>query len=129
MMIEMTSLFNLSSDNGSGFLNQATDKINANAGLAPLANNGGLTQSHALLSGSAALDAGKNFGADSDQRGAARVFDIASLANAAGGDGSDIGAFETQAQIVSNANDAGTGSLRQAISNAQAFMTGCRSPH
>lgn len=48
--------YNLTSDNGGGFLTQPTDKINAFAGLAPLADNGGTTLTHALLGNSAALE-------------------------------------------------------------------------
>src|SRR5262249_35096802 len=62
--------------------------------LAPLANNGGPTRTCALRTGSPAIDKGKNCGPDTDQRGAPRPFDFPSIANAAGGDGSDIGAFE-----------------------------------
>jgi hypothetical protein len=91
-----------------------------NPQLGPLANNGGQTPSHALLAGSAALDAGNSFSAANDQRGAARPFDIAGIAPAAGGDNADIGAVEMQAVIVTNANDAGAGSLRQALTNANA---------
>jgi predicted outer membrane repeat protein len=59
--------------------------------LAPLANNGGRTQTHALLAGSPAIDHGDNAAAPAtDQRGIARPRD---------GDGNgskivDIGAFE-----------------------------------
>jgi hypothetical protein len=48
----------------------------------------------ALLSGSPAIDQGKNFGPPTDQRGMPRPYDLPSVANAGGGDGSDIGAFE-----------------------------------
>jgi hypothetical protein len=50
----------------SGFVNGVNgDKVGTEAapviaGLAPLANNGGPTQTHALLASSAALDAGNN---------------------------------------------------------------------
>jgi hypothetical protein len=47
-----------------------------------------------LLPGSAALDKGKSFGLLIDQRGLARVADTVHTANAARGDGTDIGAAE-----------------------------------
>ena len=73
----ITSLgFNLTDDNSNQFLNQATDLINTNPLLAPLALNGGQTPTHALLFGSRALDAGHSSGATTDQRGAVRPFDI-----------------------------------------------------
>ena len=51
------------------------------------------------MAGSPAIDRGKgntipSLSLSSDQRGAPRPFDFASLTNAPGGDGSDIGAFE-----------------------------------
>jgi len=53
--------------------------------LGPLADNGGLSLTHALLSGSSALDRGTSAGAPStDQRGVSRPQ----------GSGYDIGAFE-----------------------------------
>jgi len=89
--------FNLANDNGGGFLNQATDKINANPVLAPLTDNGGPTPTHALLAGSSALDAGDNTGSGvtTDQRGAGFPRTV-NLPNANAGDGTDIGAFEAQ---------------------------------
>ena len=86
--------YNLSSDNGSGFLTNATDHINTDPLLGPLADNGGPTLTHAPLPGSPAIDKGNSFGATTDQRGEPRSFDFTSIANATGGDGSDIGAFE-----------------------------------
>ena len=90
--------------------------------LGPLADNGGPTQTHALLSGSAAINAGSNLiaqanGLTSDQRGEARVrFGTV-----------DIGAFEsglnertlfvTTAQDVEDPND-GLTSLREAIASS-----------
>ena len=72
--------------------------------LGPLRNNGGLTQTHALLSHSPAIDAGNNISALSfDQRGLPNV-------RVSGPPGSmsprpDIGAYEVnQADIVFNAN-------------------------
>lgn len=76
--------FNLETTAGCG-LAGAGDLQNAAAGLGPLADNGGPTQTHALLAGSDALDAA---GAcdDPDQRGVARP-------QPAGGP-CDTGAFE-----------------------------------
>ena len=73
--------------------------------LGLLADNGGPTMTHALLCGSPAIDQGKNFGSSvTDQRGAGfdRTWDDPGMANAAGGDGTDIGAFELQAPPVCN---------------------------
>jgi hypothetical protein len=47
-----------------------------------------------LRAGSPAIDKGKNCGPATDQRGVPRPYDFPSIINAAGGDGSDIGAFE-----------------------------------
>jgi CSLREA domain-containing protein len=93
----------------------------AAAGLAPLANNGGPTQTIALLPGSPAINAGKAMpDMTRDQRGAARVGSI------------DIGAFEytpATSLVVTTATDENDGvsdpavgagtSLREAITAAQ----------
>ena len=76
------------------------NQIGVNPGLDPdgLGYNGGPTQTIALAPGSPAIDAGKALdGATTDQRGRTRPFDNATITNASGGDGSDIGAYETQA--------------------------------
>jgi predicted outer membrane repeat protein len=86
--------YNLSSDNGGGVLTNSTDKLNTDPLLGPLADNGGPTLTHALLPGSPAIDQGKSFGQTTDQRGEPRPFNFPAIANANGGDGSDIGAFE-----------------------------------
>ena len=73
------------------------DQINTNPMLAPLAFNGGLTQTHAFSSAtSPAIDKGNNAGSGvtTDQRGLPRPTDISGLTNTA--DGSDIGAYELQ---------------------------------
>jgi predicted outer membrane repeat protein len=76
---------NLSSDNGGGFLTGTGDQINTDPMLDPagLQNNGGPTQTIALLSGSLAINAGNDTLAPKlDQRGYLRS------------GVSDIGAFE-----------------------------------
>ena len=69
----VTSLgYNLASDNGGGVLTGPGDQINTDPLLGPLQDNGGPTFTHALLSGSPAIDAGDpNFTPPSyyDQRG------------------------------------------------------------
>ncbi|MEH2279927.1 MAG: DUF4347 domain-containing protein, partial [Nostoc sp.] len=105
--------------------------VGSNAGpidpkLGPLQNNGGATLTYALLAGSPAIDAGKNSlvatSVTTDQRGAGfnRIF----------GNKVDIGTYEVQSPIVplpvntdtvvTNTNDSGAGSLRQALLNANA---------
>jgi len=60
--------------------------------LAPLAQNGGGTPTHAPLWGSPVIDQGNSFGLATDQRGAPRTYDYLSIPNQA--DGTDIGAVE-----------------------------------
>jgi CSLREA domain-containing protein len=93
-------------DGGTGFT-QATDQTGSSASPldpkldpAGLQNNGGPTLTIALLASSPAIDKGTSHGLtgdlSTDQRGAgfARTFDVSSVPNAAGGDGTDVGAFE-----------------------------------
>ena len=95
----VTSLgYNLSSDDGGGFLTAAGDQVNTDPMLGPLQDNGGPTFTHALLPGSPAIDAGDpNFTPppDFDQRGPGfpRVV----------GCHIDIGAFEVQETACSPA--------------------------
>jgi hypothetical protein len=89
--------YNLTSDGGGGFLTGTADQINTDPMLGPLQDNGGPTFTQALLPGSPAIDKGKNFsGYPTDQRGFPRTVDRPCIANAPGGDGTDIGAFESQ---------------------------------
>jgi hypothetical protein len=83
--------YNLSSDDGGGFLTAPGDQINTEPMLGPLQNNGGPTFTHALLTGSPAINAGNpNFTPppSNDQRGPGypRV----------SGGRIDIGSFELQ---------------------------------
>lgn len=83
--------YNISSDNGGGYLTGPGDQINTDPMIGPLQNNGGPTLTHALLLGSPAINAGDpNFIPPPfyDQRGSpfVRVFDGRV----------DIGAFEMQ---------------------------------
>lgn len=79
--------FNLSSDGSCG-LNQGGDKNNVDPLLGPLADNGGPTLTHMLLSGSLAINAGQCIsGVTTDQRGIPRLQ----------GPACDIGAVERSA--------------------------------
>jgi hypothetical protein len=92
----VTSLgYNLSSDNGGGFLTGPGDQINTDPLLGPLQNNGGPTFTHELLPGSPAIDAGDpNFtpSPSFDQRGPG--FDRVVNGRI------DKGSFEVQTQTV-----------------------------
>ena len=93
--------YNLSSDDGGGYLNGPGDQINTDPLLGPLQSNGGPTFTHALLPGSPAIDAGDpNFipPPSTDQRGCPfdRVFNGRI----------DIGSFETQPPPPSDATAA-----------------------
>lgn len=83
--------YNLSSDDGSGFLTAAGDMINTDPLLGPLADYGGPTWTCAPLFGSPAIDAADSTDIDgdlvtTDQRGVSRPL----------GPANDVGAFEVQ---------------------------------
>jgi hypothetical protein len=87
--------------NGSPAFTHAADLVGSLASprvalLSSLDDHGGPTPTHLLLSGNPAIDAANVAGLDlaTDQRGRPRVADQPTVANAAGGDGSDIGAVE-----------------------------------
>jgi hypothetical protein len=91
-------------DFSTGF-NASGDQVGTTAApinphLGQLQNNGGGTDTMALLANSPAIDQGKSFDLATDQRGHERPFDAANIANASGGDGSDIGAFELGGTLV-----------------------------
>ncbi len=87
------------SSGGTGFTNTG-DQLNVNPLLGPLANYGGQTLMMALRSGSPAIDKGMStYGIDTDQRGFPRPIDDAAIANASGGDGADIGAYEADSNF------------------------------
>jgi hypothetical protein len=83
--------YNISSDDGGGFLNGPGDQINTDPLLGPLQDNGGPTFTHELLPGSPAINAGDpNFVGppDYDQRGP-NYYRVT-------GGRIDVGAFEVQ---------------------------------
>jgi CSLREA domain-containing protein len=80
--------------------------------LGSLADNGGATKTHALLIGSPAIDAG-NSSQTTDQRSSARPIDDPTVINAAGGNGSDIGAYELKAFQVNSTADLNDGACTQ----------------
>ena len=91
--------YNIDSENSCGF-SHLTDKINTDPLLGPLQDNGGSTFTHALLTGSPAIDAGTCTGAPTiDQRGVFRPQ----------GASCDIGAYELGTAPASVATATGTG--------------------
>ena len=92
--------YNISDDNFAGKLTGANDQPNTEPLLAPLADNGGPTPTHALLPNSPAINNGSNALAvdfngnalTTDQRGANRIY----------GSSVDIGAVEMQADSDSD---------------------------
>ena len=93
--------YNLASD---GSCDNATTQTAAQLNLGSLANNGGETQTIALLAGSTAIDAGDNAAANAaglttDQRGAPR-FNSGTV---------DVGAFELQQVCPAGKYDNGSG--------------------
>ena len=77
------------------FGSQGFNLIGGDAKLGALADNGGATLTHAPQPDSPVIDKGKRLSdATTDQRGVTRPNDNPNIANADGGDGSEIGAFE-----------------------------------
>lgn len=97
--------FNLSDNFGNFFTPLATDITSATPRLAPLANYGGQTPTHALLHASPAINAGDASNATTDQRGVPRVF----------GAQADIGAVEVRPLVVTSTANGGAGSLRNIL--------------
>jgi CSLREA domain-containing protein len=132
--------YNLSRDDGGGFLTATGDQTQTDPELDPygLQYNGGYTDTVALIYGSPAIDAGKSFGLTTDQRGQIRPYDNPNFANVSGSDGSDIGAYEapsdplgrTTGFIVTTTADHDDGmcgatdcTLREAIARASGLST------
>jgi hypothetical protein len=95
-----SSGFNIDSGTSCGLASQTTtDHSSTNPALGALADNGGPTETILPLPGSPAIDKGSSVGqsdATHDQRGLPRPVDSPTVADVAGGDGSDIGAVEAQ---------------------------------
>ena len=88
----------ISATAGATITGGAGDLLNVDPRVAPLADNGGPTRTHALLAGSPAVNAGSNpDGLTTDQAGNARVQ----------GGRIDIGAFESAFTTTANASPTG----------------------
>ena len=106
--------FNLQSSGESCFSSlQPTDLTSDPLISSEVVNNGGPTETIALEATSPAIDAGSNAGitlssATQDQRGMTRPVDFSGIANATGGNGTDIGAFEFQSTCAGQVIPDGT---------------------
>jgi hypothetical protein len=98
----ITANFSLIGNDSSATIAGSDNVLNQDAKLGPLQHNGGPSRTHALLSGSPAIDQGAANGQATDQRGFGRTFDFPGIANA--GAGADMGAFEV-GLVVTTADD------------------------
>ena len=96
--------YNLVENPGGCILSGTGSIINTDPALGPLADNGGDTETHTLLTGSPAIDAGDTLEV-TDQRGQPRPFGLAD----------DMGAFELQTCFVDNWSVANEAELNAAI--------------
>lgn len=94
--------------------NRATDQESTDPDLAPLEDNGGPTPTHLPGATSPAIDQGAPGGLFIDQRGVLRPIDLPSVEDAAGGDGSDVGAVERRQD---ESDDSGVRALRTVLSS------------
>jgi len=94
------------------------DRFNTAALLGPLGDNGGPTPTMVPEATSPLVDQGAAFGLGTDQRGVQRPIDFPAIANAAGGDGADIGAVELQPS-----NEFGWGKLKKNKKRGTALLT------
>jgi hypothetical protein len=99
------------------------NQTNVDPLLGPLQDNGGPTQTQALMPGSPAIDKGSSGGSTTDQCGFPRPIDNSSMSNAVGG---DIGAYEDHTvcvAVVTNNNDSGPSLAPFGIADALANPT------
>jgi hypothetical protein len=123
--------YNLVGNRGSvTTFNQPGDQTGTSAApLNPLLDilkfNGGTTPTHGFLSMlSPAIDKGRSFGQVLDQRGIMRPYDNPAIANAVGGDGADVGAYEAAAPTAANVSISGSVRVgNQGLRNAQVLLT------
>lgn len=99
-----------------------TNVSNANVNLTSLGFNGGQTPTHVPVFNSFAVDKGNNFGITTDQRATTRPFDNPGVTNAAGGNGTDIGAVELPSAVAAGvsvggrvSNETGGGIVRAVV--------------
>jgi CSLREA domain-containing protein len=122
----LSSGFNLIDNNPGSSLctTDASDLIGTsfNPQLSALGYYGGTTQTRPPALISPVIDKGKSFSLTADQRGGGRTRDLPSTANAAGGDGTDIGAVEN-GLIVNSLADTGDATPDSICDNGSGICT------
>jgi hypothetical protein len=83
-------------DPGTTLAQTGPDILGQDPQLGPLQNNGGPTKTQLPADSSPVINKGLAFGLTTDQRGGPRPLGFPGASNAAGGDGSDIGAVEVE---------------------------------
>jgi len=114
--------FNLVGNISGAAISPAQDSDQVGSAAAPiepllgsLQYNGGTTPTMALLVDSPAIEQGHSSGSTTDQRGVVRPLDNPAIANVAGGDGADIGAFEYVAAAMDIDGNGGYAALTDGL--------------
>jgi hypothetical protein len=127
----VTSLgYNLSSDDASAFLNATGDQNNTDPMLGPLQNNGGPTFTHALLTGSPAINAGNPAFTpppDYDQRGPGfpRVLSCRIDIGAFESQGGTTNTYSAQVQPPINADGSSIFNVKRGVVPVKFTLSGC----
>ena len=110
---------------GTLYAQSSTDLIGVDPKFGPLQDNGGPTFTLMPQPDSPVIDKGKRLSdAPTDQRGVTRPFDDPNVANAEGGDGSEIGSFEFGEVLVAQEKTLANIATRLPVQTGENVMIG-----